>query len=434
MNNNLKIGLGLSGGGYRAAAYHLGTLKKLHEMKILDKVDVISTISGGSILGGAYCLQKDEFLKFEADFKKALSEKSVIKVILTSWYFIRMALYLLFVFSLTILSFFTQFEWICLIVFIGGLIILVVFQFSIFPASKSVQKAYDSFFYHNAGLEMLREDVKLIIGSTNLETGRPFSFSSSAMGDTTYWSMKDQKGAIKFNPYGFPISKAVTASSCVPFAFTPVSIEKKFFLKPEDYSRINPQLVDGGVYDNQGIHKLTFDSEKAPHYVIISDAGNRMSGSKRYGNTISLLMRTCDIFMNRIKNFQMMKSLYQPAKATGQQIAYLSLGWEFDQSIPGFVRNLEADQIHPQTLQYFNIPKDWIDDVEKFREDIIDFIEKKISFKEMKSNAPSKSELEIARGVGTNLTKLKQKQIDALMKHAAIMTEIQVKLYCPHLI
>ena len=36
-----KIGLALSGGGYRAAAYHIGALRALHKLGVLDKVDVI---------------------------------------------------------------------------------------------------------------------------------------------------------------------------------------------------------------------------------------------------------------------------------------------------------------------------------------------------------------------------------------------------------
>ena len=40
-----KIGLALSGGGYRAAAYHVGTLRALHKLGILNKVDVISSVS-----------------------------------------------------------------------------------------------------------------------------------------------------------------------------------------------------------------------------------------------------------------------------------------------------------------------------------------------------------------------------------------------------
>lgn len=37
--NGKRIGLALSGGGYRAAAYHLGTLRALHKMDLLEKVE-----------------------------------------------------------------------------------------------------------------------------------------------------------------------------------------------------------------------------------------------------------------------------------------------------------------------------------------------------------------------------------------------------------
>ena len=76
-----KIGLALSGGGYRAAAYHIGTLRALHKLGILDKVDVISSVSGGSIAAVYYALYKDNFGKFEETFKAKL-KKGVLN---TSW-------------------------------------------------------------------------------------------------------------------------------------------------------------------------------------------------------------------------------------------------------------------------------------------------------------------------------------------------------------
>ena len=65
-----KIGLALSGGGYRAAAYHIGTLRALRKLGILDKVDVISSVSGGSITAAYYALNKDNFDEFEQTFKE----------------------------------------------------------------------------------------------------------------------------------------------------------------------------------------------------------------------------------------------------------------------------------------------------------------------------------------------------------------------------
>src|SRR5215211_5098602 len=43
------VALCLSGGGFRAALFHLGALRRLNELGILSQVDVISSVSGGSI-------------------------------------------------------------------------------------------------------------------------------------------------------------------------------------------------------------------------------------------------------------------------------------------------------------------------------------------------------------------------------------------------
>jgi predicted acylesterase/phospholipase RssA len=45
-----SVALCLSGGGYRAALFHLGVMRCLHEMGILQTVTKISSVSGGSII------------------------------------------------------------------------------------------------------------------------------------------------------------------------------------------------------------------------------------------------------------------------------------------------------------------------------------------------------------------------------------------------
>ncbi len=47
-----RLGLALSGGGFRATLYHLGVVRYLRDAGILSKVTHINTVSGGSILGG----------------------------------------------------------------------------------------------------------------------------------------------------------------------------------------------------------------------------------------------------------------------------------------------------------------------------------------------------------------------------------------------
>jgi predicted acylesterase/phospholipase RssA len=51
-----KVGLALSGGGLRAPFCHLGVLARLAELNVLRHVDVLSRVSGGSIVGGYYWL------------------------------------------------------------------------------------------------------------------------------------------------------------------------------------------------------------------------------------------------------------------------------------------------------------------------------------------------------------------------------------------
>ena len=47
-----KIGLALSGGGHRAAAFHLGVLSFLAKQGLLENITHLSTVSGGSVVMG----------------------------------------------------------------------------------------------------------------------------------------------------------------------------------------------------------------------------------------------------------------------------------------------------------------------------------------------------------------------------------------------
>src|SRR5262249_38740540 len=44
------VALCLSGGGFRAALFHLGALRRLNQLGVLSQVDTITSVSGGSIL------------------------------------------------------------------------------------------------------------------------------------------------------------------------------------------------------------------------------------------------------------------------------------------------------------------------------------------------------------------------------------------------
>ncbi len=428
-----NLGLALSGGGYRAAAFHVGTLKKLDELGILSKVNVLSTISGGSITGAYYCINNTSFEVFEKEMKKIISTKSVIRYILTSFIFIKAVLFFLVFIAAAIYAFFTPYPWLSVVSVCVMVTLFVLFQFNIFPVSKVIEKAYDKFFYNNATLsQLLDHKPRLAIGSTNIQTNRPFTFSKDKMEDATYTFMKPP---ILFKSADFPLSRAVMASSCVPFAFTPVSISREFYTNEEDIYKVIPVLVDGGVYDNQGIHKITQrHSSYECDIIITSDAGNKSPFKKSYNNVIVLLIRTMDVFMARIKNFQMMQNLYTNTEFANKQIAYLSLGWDIQNCIPGFIKNLEEGQVTASVIDSHKIPAEWVKNVKQFREQIQQLLEQNVNYKKIESEKLTVAQLNIARSVGTNLSCLSAEQVNCLSGHAANITELQVKLYCPSLI
>jgi len=51
------LALCLSGGGFRASLFHLGALRRLNELGILRQIDVITSVSGGSITNGVLALR-----------------------------------------------------------------------------------------------------------------------------------------------------------------------------------------------------------------------------------------------------------------------------------------------------------------------------------------------------------------------------------------
>ena len=60
-----RIGVAISGGGFRATAFGLGCLRALHDTGLLPGVSVISGISGGSLLAALYAYGPQDFTDFD---------------------------------------------------------------------------------------------------------------------------------------------------------------------------------------------------------------------------------------------------------------------------------------------------------------------------------------------------------------------------------
>jgi predicted acylesterase/phospholipase RssA len=69
-----KIGLALSGGGFRASLYHLGLVRFLRDAGILSKVSQITSVSGGSIIAAHLALNWERYNGAPSEFDSAAAE------------------------------------------------------------------------------------------------------------------------------------------------------------------------------------------------------------------------------------------------------------------------------------------------------------------------------------------------------------------------
>jgi hypothetical protein len=77
-----RLALSLSGGGVRAVGFHLGTMSMLQRLGLLEKVQILSSVSGGSMPGIGYALSQAigrDFQDFFDDFYEFLPQLNVIE-------------------------------------------------------------------------------------------------------------------------------------------------------------------------------------------------------------------------------------------------------------------------------------------------------------------------------------------------------------------
>src|SRR3954454_2757612 len=69
-----RIGLALSGGGFRASLYHLGLVRFLRDSGVLPRVTHITSVSGGSVLAAHLALNWDRYNGSAGEFEAAAAE------------------------------------------------------------------------------------------------------------------------------------------------------------------------------------------------------------------------------------------------------------------------------------------------------------------------------------------------------------------------
>jgi NTE family protein len=252
------LALSLSGGGYRAMLFHVGTLRRLNESGLLAHISVVSSVSGGSVTA-AYLAHRWNDLRFD-DSDRAANFEEVVEAPLR-----RLARKTLDIPSV-----------------IRGL----------FPFSSSAMeqvKKFDLQLFNGALLADIapggrNDDTKrprplFILNATNLQTGELWQFRSSAIGGPiTHWTAPGTvllAEAVAASS-GFPpfLSPLILGSSwsdvrstwydCSNFRDNPYGIhyrnEPGRVLPQDDDSltsfRREIYLADGGIRDNLGISTI----------------------------------------------------------------------------------------------------------------------------------------------------------------------------------
>lgn len=255
LDNYKNIGLALSGGGIRAAAYHAGVIKYLAEINKLEHIAHVSSVSGGTLLIGlvfhlsGYTWPSSQsytdniFYKLrEIFFSKSLQSDAIKKMI------------------------FSPINWLHL-----------------FSRSNILAKSIYSVWEVKEKIDKLPSYPIWSINGTTSETGKRFRLKQSQMGDY-------ELGYASTN--SFLLAKAMALSAAFPFGFGPLSINAdQFDWKKKKSWNSSAQLVpivpefktihiyDGGLYDNLGIEpffdigKQQIKSSAGIGSIILSDAG-----------------------------------------------------------------------------------------------------------------------------------------------------------------
>lgn len=254
-----EIALSLSGGGYRAAAYHLGVLDMLERLELLEDVGSLSTISGGTIAGMFYAVCSSESKSFD-DFYRGLYN---------------------FLKSRNIVS--KAFD---LLAESGS----DNASPSLITAAAQIYASDDFLGSRKFGLLLDSEVSHLseqVFNATDFRHGISFRFLKS-----------ESEGAVIGNAFAsmpravareVRLADIVAASSCFPSVFEPLAFPEDFrWDAGSSIDKVRTQLgvgfekpialMDGGIFDNQGVDsiKQVYRREgKEIGLFIISDVDNR---------------------------------------------------------------------------------------------------------------------------------------------------------------
>jgi len=244
--------LALSGGGYRAALFHLGATRRLNELGILHQIDTICSVSGGSI--------------FAAHLATRIRWPLSAPVPAQEWE------------SLIAKSFrqFTKRD------IRTGSLLKRLLPWNWFDSDVEIAALTQQYKNHLTELKLVELPIRpqFILCSTDLAFGVNWIFERHRMGDY-------KLGYRLPPPNDWTLARAVAASSCFPPVFRPLQIMMPAGVfrggtaSAEERSKATSdvRINDGGNYDNLGLepvwkdHAILFCSDGGGAFNVEPDKG-----------------------------------------------------------------------------------------------------------------------------------------------------------------
>jgi NTE family protein len=272
-----RIGLAMSGGGFRAAAFHLGVMRKLRALGLLDKIDLMTCVSGGSIAGGFVAAnwgKPDGLDRLDTYLKtRSIAVSSVI----------------------------------------GG----VLDPFS--TRLEKLAETYDRDLFHGATLHDLVDGPRVYLNATNLATGNLFFFVAG--GDKPEEMGEHELGVVPAS--GFKLSRAVAASSAFPPVFPPLRLMPDVYAHAGSVEYVT--LCDGGVYDNMGVNPVV-RARAALDYVIVSDGGKPFAIDDHPTDSGTLVLKAAlGIMMEQIRGLEFDRLQHRHLAGAGPKPLWFSI-------------------------------------------------------------------------------------------------------------
>jgi NTE family protein len=282
------LALALSGGGSRAIAFHLGCLRALHDRGLLEKVQVMSTVSGGSVIGACFAYWALDFPEFDrrmvhllrkglnrSIFQSVVFSQETPKILAT---LVCTAIPTLVIgaarFTFRLMRLATRLptkpieDW------------LAFLSLSL-PIWGSLTTAFENALHRDlfgdASIgDLQQRDLEVVVNACELRTGTAFRFGSRTSGGWRFGRIADNV---------IPVAKAVAASAAFPLLLPPL-VQKFRFESTGATTTQKVVLTDGGVFDNLGTIVLepgrdadiSVNSFPATHIISLNAGAGQFTG------------------------------------------------------------------------------------------------------------------------------------------------------------